>query len=63
MCVCNVECHADFKYGTFAVCLPPVQLVGEVKLDKPVQALDTTFGGRMVALGGVGAQLIMAKMS
>jgi hypothetical protein len=38
------------------------QLVGEVKMEKSIQALDTTFGGRMAAMAGSSAEVILTKM-
>lgn len=37
-------------------------MVGEIRMEKPVQALDTTFGGRIAAMAGAGTQVILAKM-
>ena len=39
------------------------QVIGEIELGRPVQALDYTGGGYMIAVSGGGTKLKTAKIS
>ena len=40
-----------------------LQVIGEMTLDHPVQALDYTGGGHMIAVSGGGTKIKTAKLS